>query len=422
MNNIWITFPKHLLRKGAFLFLVILSSFIVGCSTYQKEVAGAREYMQDGKYEEAGNEVKALAAKKGGDQLAFILEYGTILHQSGKYAESNKQFAAAEALTDLNDYISISREAGGMVVDETMIQYKAETFEFLLISVYQAFNYIMLGDYENAMVMARRINEKINKIELDKDSKKRQTSFAAYLAGLMWEAQGDWDNAYIMYNKALDHQPDIGALRRDAMVAARRSGREMDYERLKKKYPALDKSIPWNTYKKQGEFVLLFQQGWIPRKAPRADNKKLPTMVPVFSRINTADVKIENKTIGTEKVYDLEHIAVTTLNEDYARLVARMLGRAATREVIRQSAYHNKDNAALNVAAVGSLIMDIAETADVRQWSTLPASLQVVRVYLPPGKHEVTVTPAGGAQANPIWKGQIEIKSGKKFFLTTRAF
>ncbi len=408
-----------LLTLGQLLLVALL---IPACATYQSNVSSARDSLSSQQYDAAIESFKKMYEQSNGDRLAYLLEYATALHQAGRYEESNKAFAIAEKESELNDYTSVSREAGALIVEEGLVQYKVEIFEYLLITVYRAFNYMMLGDYENAQVMARKLNEKLNKLstEMDSDTKKRQASFAAYLAGLLWESQGDWDNAFVLYSKAHEMAPEVDVIKRDAMIAAKRSGRDTDYERYKKKYPELEKELNVKNLKGQGEFVFFFEQGWVARKQPRPENKMLPMMVPVSKMVHSVDLIVDQKKIHSEKVYDLDLISMQTMDAIYKKLVARVLARQATRIAMRETARRNNKNDALQVAALATFIMDAVETADLRQWSTLPASFQVARIYLNPGKHHIEVK--GFGSDTLVWQGDVEIKAGQKTFAVGRAF
>lgn len=404
----------RLFLTGAFL--------ILGCATYQNQVSSARDSMEAHRHDEAIETFKKQYESANGDQLAYLLEYATALHQAGRYEESNKAFQQAERMSELNDYTSVSREAGAMIVQEGLVQYKAEIFEYVLITIYRALNYLMLGDYDNAQVMARKLNEKLNKLstEMDTDTKKRQASFAAYLAAILWEAQGDWDNAFVLYSKAHEMAPEVDVIKRDVLIAAKRSGRETDYEKYKKKWATIDKSLDIKNIKGRGEFVFIFQQGWIARKQMRPENKTFPMMVPVSKTIGSVDVLVDDQKIHSEKVYDLDLISIQTMDAIFAKLVARAVARQAARIAVRESARKNEKHAAVQVAALATFIFEAMDTADLRQWSTLPASFQVARVYLSPGKHHIKVM--GYNNQTTVWEGDVTIQPNKKSFITQRAY
>lgn len=377
--------------------------------------------MSSGKYAEAAEILSKQAEKEQGDKLAYLLEYATALHMAGQYKESNEAFESADKMCDLNDYTSLSRETGAMIVKEGMTQYKAETFEYLMINIYQALNYLLMGDYDNAQVKARKLNEKINKIELGKETKKRQTSFAAYLAGMLWESEGDYDNAHILYAKAYELDSSADILKKSLLVSAKLAQREDLFEKYKKQWPAEHKLIDWKALRTKGEFVFILQQGWIPRKQPQAVNRRLPELVSVPARIPSAQLEVAGTNYRSEMIYDLDAISKKTLADDIVRLTTRALARQASRIAVRQASLNNSDNAALAVASLATIVFDVMDEADLRQWSTLPASFQLIRIPLNPGNYSIKVMPADSS-AEPIWAGDVQITKSRKFIRTSRVF
>ena len=69
------------------------------------------------------------------------------------------------------------------------------------------------------------------------------------------------------------------------------------------------------------------------------------------------------------------------------------------------------------VGLIGSIAANVSERADTRSWSLLPGNIQMARLSLPVGKHDVTAT-YYGANGNVIgtreFKG-VEIKSKRAF-------
>ncbi|MCB9072573.1 MAG: hypothetical protein H6623_03055 [Bdellovibrionaceae bacterium] len=402
------------------IITALSSGILLSCASYQSKVSSVRDLMQQGQYNEAIEKLQKDVDESNGDQLAYLLEYATLLHEAGRYKESNEAFERADSMCDINDYTSVSRETGAMIVQEGMIQYKAETFEYLLINIYQALNYLLLNDYDNAQVKARKLNEKINKIELGKEAKKKQTSFAAYLAALLFEAQHDYDNAYILYNKAYDLDPSNEIYQRGVLVSSKLARREETFNRLKNRWPKEYQAIDWKHVRDNGEFVFLFQQGWIPRKHPQPGNRRLPELVSVPSRVNSVAISVSGKSYSSAVVYDLDTVSKQILADDIGRLLARAVARQATREVVRQSAYNNNKNAGLAAAALATFVFEAMDVADTRQWSTLPKTLQVVRVSLPPGEYDIAINAEPGNTA--LWSGKFTLSKGQRRIQTARAY
>ncbi len=401
-------------------FVLLSAFFLLSCASYQSNVSSGRDLLEQGKYTDAAEIFSKQADKEDGDKLAYLLEYATALHMAGQYKESNAVFESADKMCDLNDYTSVSREAGAMIVKEGMTQYKAETFEYLMINIYQALNYLLMGDYDNAQVKARKLNEKINKIELGKETKKRQTSFAAYLAAMLWESEGDYDNAHVLYAKAFELDSSVEVYRNSLLISSKLAQRDDLFEKYKSQWPEDTKNIEWKTLRTQGEFVFIFQQGWVPRKQQQRNNRTLPELVSVFPRTTRVSTEIAGKNMQSAMVYDLDAISKKTLADDMGRLVARAVARQASRIAVRQASVNNQKNTGLGVAALASIVFDVMDVADLRQWSTLPASFQMIRIPLAPGTYDIQVM--GNSGGDPIWKGSIKVIKGKKIIQTARAF
>ena len=101
----------------------------------------------------------------GIDQLLVLLDYGTVLHAAGRWAESKEVLAKADELSQQLDFTSVTEETGALLANETLRTYRGEDFEKLMITVLQALNYAQLGDDEGALVEIRRCNERLEKMD-----------------------------------------------------------------------------------------------------------------------------------------------------------------------------------------------------------------------------------------------------------------
>jgi len=57
---------------------------------------------------------------------------------------------------------------------------------------------------------------------------------------------------------------------------------------------------------------------------------------------------------------------------------------------------------------VGNVFAALTERADTRSWTLLPARVQIVRLDLPPARHEVKIA-AEGARGRTIDVGPVEV-------------
>ena len=145
--------------------------------------------------------------------LREALETTKIHSVAGKLKESNQVFMQADRLAELIDYQSVSRIAGSLAFNEEMVQYKGDTFEKIFINAYLAMNFLQMGQLDDALVEARRINEKYLKYRADEKQAFELNSFSKYLSAVIWEASRSYDDAYIAYAEAYKIDPTISTIR-----------------------------------------------------------------------------------------------------------------------------------------------------------------------------------------------------------------
>jgi len=402
--------------KASLLGLILFIN--ISCASYQSKVLEARNSLADGNSDRAATLLKDMASQEGKDQVLYMLDYGLALHQLSDFEKSNQTLIEVDRLADFKDYISISSQAGSLFVNESLIPYKSERFENILINTYLALNFTMQNNFESALVECRRIDEKMRKMKLENEDL-RKSFYARYLSAMIWEAEKNWDSAYIDYQNAYNIDGARSYLGKDLIRSAWRARRYDALKKWQKLYPKLSLEQIKKESIENGELVFIYQQGWIPRKYPRPENFRFPYLVPVSSGFTQAVVQVKDKRYpSTELLYDVGAEAIRTLDNDYAYLVAKKILGVIAKEVAADQ-IRQKNEALGNIA---SLVMHMADQADLRQWSTLPNTFQISKLSLPPGEHEVVIFARGPAGESKIFEGPVKIKKGQKTFLTKRTF
>ncbi len=401
--------------KALSITLVLL---LLGCATYQSDVGEARDQLAMGSPQMAASLFAERAGQEGKDQLLYMLDYGIALHEAGDYEKSNEILIQADQLAEVKDYTSLSREAGSLFLSESLIQYKSERFENILINVYLALNFTLLGDYENALVECRRIDNKLYKQKLENEDP-RKSFFARYLSAMIWEAQGKWDSAYIDYQNAYNINPGLSYLGKDLIRSAWRARRNRDLKDWLDQYPHYELANIKKETRSTGELVFLYQQGWIPRKRPRPENFRFPYLVPHYAKFNQAVIEVNGeKKTPTHMLYDVGQEATRTLNADYSYLVAKKVAGFIAKEVAADQI--RQRNEALGALAL--IAMHATDRADLRQWSTLPDSFQISKIHLPPGEHAIKIYAQGPAGERLVFDSTVTIRKGQKTFISERTF
>lgn len=421
------------LSQAAFAFLLL-----VGCSTYQNEVQEARYALSSENPSKAAALLQPKAEAEGRDQLVYLLDYATALQQAKRFKESAAAFQKAEKIADIQDYHSITNVTSSLVLSEDMVQYKGDDYEKVLINAMNAVNYIELGDLDGALVEVRRLNQKLYKFKYEAKKDYEQNPFAYYLGAILWEADRKWDDAYIAYKNAYELMPNYSPLREDLIRAAIKAQRSDELEKWQKQFPEVKIKPEWKD-KNAGEIVFIYQQGWGPRKKPRPESPRFPQLFPVRSLTQSARLTIDpihysNSKQGlaiaaalfdgaskeTLKVFSVTDVAVKTLDDDYARLIASRVGGVVAKAVLAEQLRQNNEA----LGQIAWIAMNIADQADVRQWSTLPESFQIARIPAKAGKYKIRASGidlTGNNSGEEMPEREVEVKPGQKAFVTWRS-
>lgn len=401
-----------------FYLLLSLLSGLTGCATYQSELQESRELIAKGEWSQAAQRLEAKAFSENRDQLVYLLDYASIRHYEGNFKESNRAFALADKLAEKLDYISLSDKSTSFLVTEELKAYQGDTFEKIFINAFAAMNYLQLGDLENALVEARRLNEKYVFLRREGETKKfAQNFYGKYLSALLWEASGDYADAFIAYKEAFEIDPHIGFLKQDLVRTALLSARTEDFKRMKEQFPDIEIQEHWRR-KDYGELILVFQEGWGPRKDFSPGNHKLPYLRRQSFITDAAQLEIQGVgTFTSHLVYDVAESAINTLNDDLPALIAKRVAAQVLRDQIAFN-NRNRDNGLATAAAW--IALSVADRADLRQWSMIPNTIQMVRVYLPKGiyqGHVKGIDGKGGPTGESRDFEKIVIQPRKKTFL-----
>lgn len=409
-----------MLKSIVFLISILLLS---GCATYQSKVAPSRDLLSQGNCDGALQNLEQLSQIKDGDQLVYLMDYGSALQACGRFAESNKILLQAERLSEEQDYHSISRVAGATFFNEEMIQYKGDTFEKLFLNVSLALNFIQMGQLDSAMVEVRKINIKFNKLKLDDKRAFELNSFSKYLAGLIYESQKQYDDACIAYKESYSLDASYLQVGQDMLRACWRAQRTEEFNRLATQLGASLEQIQAAKSKPSAEAVVIFMQGWGPRKVSRPDAPTYPKLVPVSSFTQKLQVMLPqasgSPTLTTETVYSFEDAAIKTLDADYSSLIARRVGSRVAKEVMADQL--RQKNEALG--AVAWVAMVASERADLRQWSLYPKTLQIARVPMKKGANELEIIglSSGQVQTESFQKVELNFRKDEQKMLVVRS-
>ena len=145
------------------------------------------------------------------NQVLFYADMGLLTHYAGMYRESIENLFEAERLVEELFTTSVSRQAATLVVNDYMAPYKGEDFESVMFNLLLALNFLKVGEIEDALVEARKVDAKLNLINSyypdDKKNVYREDAFVRFLMGILYETGGtqeDLNDAYVSYKRAAE--------------------------------------------------------------------------------------------------------------------------------------------------------------------------------------------------------------------------
>ena len=353
----------------------------------------------------------------------------------------------------------VAQQGSAVLVNDNLLPYRADGYERVLLHQFQAENYLARGDLEGAGVEVRLANaEQLKALKKHQsevaDAKaagQRQPAEAAgmaraeqayagldevagqvknsfqnaytfYFSGLIYEMLGAPNDAYIDYKKALEIYPENRQLQQDVVRLAASLDMTDDLVDLRQRFPGVPlPARPAPGAAPVGQVVVLYEEGWVPAK----EEIKIPLPVPSldggFAGLSAVAfpyysakgivfptplrVAVDNAEISgsTEPISNVRAMAVKALKERLPVIITRQVIRTAAKAALsmgaERAARQNGNDAAAVAAIIATSVYNVAtENADLRSWLSLPADAQVLRLTVPAGPRQITISsPVAGS-------------------------
>ncbi len=452
---------KNLLKLQSGLLLCV---FFSGCATYTHNAVTFRSSLAGGHYETAlqtlGN------ARKGPARLLYLMENGLISHYRGEYHASNRFFESAERLSDRLFTRSLSREVASLITNDQVRAYRGEEFELAFINYYRALNYWYLNEPEDALVECRKANLKLDRYaaQADYDATYRNDAFIHYITGLIYEATGELNDAYVSYRNALDAYETY----HEAFGLAAPETLARDLRRVETALDFVDNpgeavATRDSHSAGDGELIVFSEIGFVPHKVeeeislpiyegddfggkkdrlegvsrkiayrhfkPHYAGKSkvkywlrvaLPAYKDVVPHTHTIRVSAAGRQTATTLAEDLSSIAWQTFQDKQPAILARTVARG----LVKYSASVKAKEKSKVLGFIVNLFSAAIETADTRSWVSLPHNVQIGRLALPAGTHTLTLESLDN-RGRVIETGtisDIDIRPGTRTFVNYRTY
>ncbi len=436
-------------RKALGIAVPALSLLLCSCGSTTAFYGSVDEHLARGSYREAIENVRSNRNAYGDKStVLYNLDLGALYHYAGEPDSSNRYlFAAEREIEDLYTK-SISLAAMSMLLNDNVLPYDGEDFERVLLNVFLALNYVELGQPDEALVEARKVDLKLREYAREYEGKNRykEDAFIRYVAGALYETDGEINDAFISYRNAFEtyktYAKEYGTpaprfLLDDLVRSATLNG----FTAEAREYMAQGgKPAKRADVKKGSVFVLAYAgkgplkqeirpQVTIPDTAGTLHTFQiaLPKFVPRMKNPRSYLVSVQGKkdstvrsSMHTELAEDITAIAGRALEDRLSLIYLKSGGRALIKFLAAEKAkseLKKKEDKLVNI--LGSIAVDAVvgatEQADLRTWRTLPAEIQIARMQLAAGGYVLTVAADDGQYT--LRGVDLSIAAGKTSFI-----
>jgi hypothetical protein len=301
-----------------------------------------------------------------------------------------------------------------MITSDWLVKYKGEYSERLWIHSYQMMNFLLLGQYDGALVEAKQALEVLGRYP---DALK-EDYFSRALIALCFSQVREDNDAFLVYRKLAEDLTNPQAVAADLVQLASRLGMLDEIEHYRPHLPA---TLP----RGEAELVLFIASDRIPKKRP--GNVFLPPSIrfsfPYYPKTVTPPLKLQTISPAHATLppisADFAKVISRSLDERKTRIIVKETARVAAKEALSQAVGNKQGDAAELIMRISLLLL---EEPDTRSWQTLPARMTLVRIPLPSGSHKLSLelTKGGYRDSRTVALPEFKLNRGERFFYSLR--
>ena len=383
-----------------FSLILSLGILLQSCASYGSHATSMRDGLLHGKPDLS----LAIAEQEDPDQKEVIssLDKGMLRRINNDFSGSNQILEVAKQEIEQLYGVSITENLAAVTINETLRGYEGDRYEQLLLHAYMAMNYIQLGQVDGARVEMLQANVKM----MEWGDEPEEDAFLRYLEGIIYESLGEQDSALISYRKAYtvykekggSHYPPASiGIKNDLLRLLAWQGLWSEYKSYKKEFN-MENYEPVKASEKFGELVVILNNGLAPIRSE--------VSIPIFStevqqnlrisfpayqqqkqQLYIPRIHVNNEQYSMETVEDIDALARYSLE----KAMPGIMLRATARAVVKYNSQHTAQESSALAGFLMTITNLVTERADTRSWTTLPQEIELRRLLLPVGEHDVQI-------------------------------
>ena len=414
---------KKAFFRSALLLLVSFLSW--GCrTTYEECLRPVRADFYAGRLESALQRIDDLLQDAGKNRPLYLLERAVVLQRMERYEDSAKDLEAVDQTLEVLDFEDdTSGTVTEFIFSPGYTLYRGQPHEKILLNTLNMVNFLAEGELTGARVEARRAEE-MYAYQVDVEQRYHyRNPLTMLLYGLVFEASGRPNDAYLAYKQAFE-MTGADFLKPRLLHTARVIGHS-DYRTWLKRFGNLPPPVPegW------GNVLVVVMNGRAPIRVAQQTRIPAPLMNITHEGVSVAALGL--KTVrypalvrnshryhgGRLRIdggdprplvqgVDIEGQALARFQDELPKIIAACVTRLLVRSVVSgaaASAIQGKEKGNEQDQFMRSMIEGFIDSAlstldvpDLRCWNLLPAEILVRLEAAPAGKHTVSLEMTDG--------------------------
>lgn len=423
------------MSRRACLFVLACCLILSGCATHADRLAEVSRTFYQGDLDRAAASIDKSLKRGGSDADVLKLDRAIVDLAAGRPREAEQTLREVRDRFDDFEAKSAAESALSLLTDENRKSYAGEDYEKVLIRSFLALSNLVNGGAD-AQAYSLQITDKqqqIMRAAVDKDGNNpklsyKQVALGPYVQGLVREeTHANYDDVARASAMVVSWQPDFAYGRQDLERAHRGRHSPPGHGVLyvftlvghgPKKEETVE--IPASAALLIADRILSNNSTYAlpPTIAPI----KVPKVVVPGSTVSYVRVAVDRRSIGsTATITDVGRMAVEQYEAIYPQVVAKAVVRRVVKKGIvygTKQAIGGKRNTLLNFGLdVAGVAWEASEAADTRSWGLLPDKIQVLRVELPAGAHQVALWAVGPYGTGREESASVSIADGRNTYL-----
>lgn len=447
-----------------------------GCSSYPEKLAKLNAEWNQGLIQQAEDDAKLLvkdqtcdsdgklkdAEKWDGDAVLLLLEQASIQRAAGKYADSNATLTLAidkMAAFDEKAEVSVSTEAGSLLVNQTVVPYRGYGYDRIMASTYRGLNYLNLGEFSKARAafaaaedkqkeLLEKYKSRVEKIQAEANKEKTKHGSMYGNVEMMTSNDPQYNSQKAKMEQELDAQiakmPGLGNYRNaftmylQALTLAANPTSGSDISNAAAKLKLVQNMVGTNPYLKedmtaveqamQGAAMpaatyVIFETGLAPKRNELQLHIPIPDGRGGTARFDAAfpflmydpnylpqlTVRANNVEYRSALITSMDSVVAREFKNELPVIITKTLISASMKAAAQIAANHQDGWGGVALQVTTSVYSFVTAHADLRTWNTLPKEFHVCRVPTPADRTLNLVTPLGQTIPLKVQDGTINL-------------